>query len=757
MRLKATLAALLAVAAFCLLSGPAAASPLDGRGSWIWYVSATWRDAFGASPGPLPSTTSTSSTSRAPTAAIRWSQFTPQLVKALHKRKIDICAWPFVYGNDPKREAKVTAKAAALGADCIVVDAEASYEGRYKQAYIYMKKLRKLVGADYPIGLSSFPYTDYHPTFPYSVFLGKGGADFNVPQIYWHAIGDSVRSAFKHTYRWNIAYDRPIFPVGQTYSDPRKRELLDFRRYANEFGAPGHSWWSWQETNKKEWKVVGRRNVKGVPGFEAKRRYPVLARGADGDMVLLAQELLAAWELQPKPTGAFDKRTLRAVEEFQLERGLEVSGKLDNDTWRELVKRGPESTNWKRQKVPKTLGRRAPRGSAGAGGAEFTPPPKGSDPERVADPGAGPVGLKRVGVGQSKLTGSIRFTVANPLPPLHALKLYPSRLGSDERHLCLVADGKAIRKRAICVGGQAKKGRVRLGISRYRKGGGLKKVHGATARLKRISANAIRLEFPLRSADFAPGRFRYRAESAWSGPECGDGQTAGVCHSRVPAGKSAKGKINKVERVGCTPGVKGFALRGPTDRKRVALTFDDGPSIYTDDILRILDHEHVNGTFFEIGSQTGGVYSDVMRKIVEHGNELADHSYRHETLPGRSSMAATNKRIRDVTGFEPCHFRPPGGAYNSGTVSTARSLGMGTVNWDVDTRDWDGPPSASTIRSRAVGGGRGSIVLMHDGGGNRSQTVAALPDIIRTYKKRGYEIVTVTELLGGHFKLREKH
>ena len=66
-----------------------------------------------------------------------------------------------------------------------MIDAESSYEGRYRQAYRYIHKLRRLVGAGFPLGLSSFPYADYHPTFPYSVFLGTGGAQYNLPQIYW--------------------------------------------------------------------------------------------------------------------------------------------------------------------------------------------------------------------------------------------------------------------------------------------------------------------------------------------------------------------------------------------------------------------------------------------------------------------------------------------------------------------------------------------------------------------------------------------
>jgi peptidoglycan/xylan/chitin deacetylase (PgdA/CDA1 family) len=110
-------------------------------------------------------------------------------------------------------------------------------------------------------------------------------------------------------------------------------------------------------------------------------------------------------------------------------------------------------------------------------------------------------------------------------------------------------------------------------------------------------------------------------------------------------------------------------------------------------------------------------------------------------------MAATSDAIRSATGFEPCLFRPPGGAYDSRVVSDASSLGMTTVIWDVDPKDWS-RPGTGAIYSRVVDNTRpGSIVLMHDGGGDRSQTVAALPHIIKTLGDRGYRFVTVTKLL----------
>ena len=161
-------------------------------------------------------------------------------------------------------------------------------------------------------------------------------------------------------------------------------------------------------------------------------------------------------------------------------------------------------------------------------------------------------------------------------------------------------------------------------------------------------------------------------------------------------------------------------------------------------MLSVLKHHHAKGTFFEIGQQV----SKESAAVVKAGHELANHSYHHESYPSRSSMAATNSRIKSATGFEPCLFRPPGGAYNSRVVGDARALGMTTVIWNVDPRDWSRPGS-DAIYSRVVSATHpGSIVVMHDGGGDRSQTVAALPRIIKTLRGRGYRMVTVSKLLG---------
>src|SRR5947208_4768988 len=186
-----------------------------------------------------------------------WHQFTPGVVQALKARGLRVCAWQYVYGRYPVTEAKLGDEAKRRGAQCLVIDAESEYEGRYAQAQRYIRNLRARVGKSYPVGLAGFPYVDYHPGYPYSVFLGPGGAQYNVPQMYWKAIGTSVTNVYAHTYTYTSVYQRPIFPLGQLYMNPTPAEIGRFRRLARAYGAGGLSWWDWQETAPRGWKALG--------------------------------------------------------------------------------------------------------------------------------------------------------------------------------------------------------------------------------------------------------------------------------------------------------------------------------------------------------------------------------------------------------------------------------------------------------------------------------------------------------------------
>ena len=159
---------------------------------------------------------------------------------------------------------------------------------------------------------------------------------------------------------------------------------------------------------------------------------------------------------------------------------------------------------------------------------------------------------------------------------------------------------------------------------------------------------------------------------------------------------------------------------GPRERRVVALTFDDGPSEYTPAFLDVLREKHVEGTFFEIGQEMPG-REDIMRRILREGSEIGNHTMHHAELPGYSELAPDSALVESSTHFKPCLFRPPGGAVDSAVISTAAELGMRTITWDVDPADWTNPGSGAVYSRVVEATGPGSIVLMHDGGGDRAR------------------------------------
>jgi peptidoglycan-N-acetylglucosamine deacetylase len=219
-------------------------------------------------------------------------------------------------------------------------------------------------------------------------------------------------------------------------------------------------------------------------------------------------------------------------------------------------------------------------------------------------------------------------------------------------------------------------------------------------------------------------------------------------------GPSDPGKGQAAIPIGCTHGGAPFRTHGPSGRKRIAIGFDDGPSDYTLSVLRVLRRFNSHATFFEIGQEVPG-RSNTMKKILRQGNEIGNHSLHHEADPSSGSLHETDRLIRNATGFRPCDFRPPDGNVNSALIARAHAQHLVTVNWDVDPRDW-ASPGVGAISSNVIQNARnGSIVVMHDGGGNRSETIAALPSILSHFRHRGYRFVTVAELLGHKFLYRK--
>jgi hypothetical protein len=341
--------------------GGGSASPYRGDGMWIWYVSRS-------SGGNLLRIARKAKNHGIETVYVKssdgsnsWTQFTRSLVTTLHNHGLRVCAWQFVYGTRPGAEARRGAEAVAKGADCLVIDAESQYEGHYAAADTYVDKLRNLVGANFPTALASFPYVDYHPGLPFSVFLGPGGAQFNLPQVYWHAIGVSVGDAYKHTFVFNRVYRRPIYPLGQTYGNPPIKQIRRFRKLAITYDFGGVSWWSWQETTKRQWRALGRNITTGVPGAHRTHGYPVLARGSRGDLVVWAQEHLKGAGESIHVTGVYGSGTVLAVKHFQTSEGLDADGRIGAKTWRRLLAVTPKMVDWSGRAGPKSAKASLPR------------------------------------------------------------------------------------------------------------------------------------------------------------------------------------------------------------------------------------------------------------------------------------------------------------------------------------------------------------------------------------------------------------
>ena len=187
-------------------------------------------------------------------------------------------------------------------------------------------------------------------------------------------------------------------------------------------------------------------------------------------------------------------------------------------------------------------------------------------------------------------------------------------------------------------------------------------------------------------------------------------------------------------------------------QKVIALTFDDGPSPFTPQVLSVLQQYRVPATFFEIGYEVAA-QPQLTQLVSAAGYPVEDHTWNHpdlRTVPVGGfalQIDQTQNEIRSVTGHTPSCLRPPYDAWNSTVLDQIAARGLTTMSYSVDPSDYTLPGTAAIVQRVVSAAFPGAVVGLHDGGGNRAQTVAALPQIITDLEARGYTFVTVSELI----------
>ena len=187
----------------------------------------------------------------------------------------------------------------------------------------------------------------------------------------------------------------------------------------------------------------------------------------------------------------------------------------------------------------------------------------------------------------------------------------------------------------------------------------------------------------------------------------------------------------------------------PFPADAIALTIDDGPHpVWTPKILRLLDKYHVPAMFCMIGNQVLG-HEDVARTVTKAGHQLANHTWSHPASLAhrspeqvRTEIERAQLKIQDTTGYAPKLFRSPGGGWSPTVLQEAAAAGLIPLDWDNDPRDWT-RPGVAHIKNKMMAARPGQILLCHDGGGDRSETYAALSTVLPALTARGLRFVAL--------------
>jgi peptidoglycan/xylan/chitin deacetylase (PgdA/CDA1 family) len=193
-------------------------------------------------------------------------------------------------------------------------------------------------------------------------------------------------------------------------------------------------------------------------------------------------------------------------------------------------------------------------------------------------------------------------------------------------------------------------------------------------------------------------------------------------------------------------------VQGGKHGNELALTFDDGPGPYTQQLVRTLNALHVQATFFAIGEEEH-YFSAGTQLELRSGDAVEDHTETHPMMAllspkdQREELQEQIYRIQLLGGPTPRLFRPPYGSFDATTLHELRRLHLLMILWSTDTSDYTRPGVKAIVQRALAGAHPGAIILMHDAGGDRSETIAALPAIVKGLRARGLDPVTVPRLL----------
>jgi poly-beta-1,6-N-acetyl-D-glucosamine synthase len=227
-------------------------------------------------------------------------------------------------------------------------------------------------------------------------------------------------------------------------------------------------------------------------------------------------------------------------------------------------------------------------------------------------------------------------------------------------------------------------------------------------------------------------------------------QVANCARPAPPSSRAAERR--EADAVSAVMAYTSYISQGSAGKPEVALTFDDGPGPYTPQVLAVLKRFHVPATFFVIGQQVhyfGKYLSDELAQQVVIGDHTLTHPYLTKKSPaGQRRQIQGQVRTIEACGAPYPHlFRPPYGGFNKATLDLLKRDRMLMVLWSVDTKDWTRPGVSAIVHNALATAHAGSIILMHDAGGPRNETVAALPKIIEGLRARHLRLVTIPQLL----------